>query len=58
MASDQNTAKTQNNACANIQAFAGGFYVLTTDELWASSGVNCNIAVIQEFDNSSDCGCE
>lgn len=56
LASDANAAKKQDNSCANITQFAGGFYVLTTDEMWASSGVTSNLAVIQEFDDS-DCGC-
>jgi hypothetical protein len=51
LATDQNAAKKQDNACANITQFAGGFYVLGTNEMWASSGVTSNIAVIQEFED-------
>ncbi len=50
-AQDQNTAKKQDNSCANITQFAGGFYVLSTGEMWGSSGVTSNIAVIQEFED-------
>lgn len=49
-AQDQNTAKKQDNSTANITQFAGGFYVLSTAEMWGSSGVTSNIAVIQEFE--------
>ena len=53
LASDANTAKKADNSCANITQFAGGFYVLTTDEMWASSNVAAsNIAVIQEFEET------
>jgi hypothetical protein len=51
---DANSAKKQDNATANFQAFAGTIYLETTNELWASGNVTCNIAVIQEFE---DCGC-
>lgn len=50
-ASDQNTAKKQDNSCANITQFAGGFYLTTSDEVWASSGVTSNIAVIAEIED-------
>lgn len=53
LASDQNTAAKQDNSCANITQFAGGFYLLTTDEVWAGSNVaTSNIAVIQEFEET------
>lgn len=51
LASDQNAAKKQDNSCANITQFAGGFYLTTTDEVWASSGVTSNIAVIAEYED-------
>ena len=53
LAQDQNTAKKQDNSCANIQAFAGGFYVLSTGEMWATSTTTSNIAIIQEFEDNT-----
>lgn len=55
LAEDQNSVKKQDNACANLQAFAGGFYVLTTNEMWVGGNVVCNLAVIQEFQDDCEC---
>lgn len=52
---DQSAAKRMDNATANIQPTASGFYVMTTGELWAySAGANCNISIIQEFENKGE----
>lgn len=54
LAEDAASAKKQDNATANLQAFAGCFYLETTNEVWVSGNVACNIAIIQEFE---DCSC-